>query len=54
MPQSRIIFVASASPAYAKLALLLMGTLGVCFELFEGIMRLNSIRPIFGMKLKLT
>ena len=39
-------------PAYLKLTLLLVGTFGVCFLLYEcAIRRLKWIRPLFGMKL---
>ncbi len=41
-------------PAYGKLVLLLLGTFCVCLLLLEGLRRLKWIRPVFGMKLKMT
>ena len=39
-------------PAEIKLVLLLAGTFGVCFLIYElAIKRLKWIRPLFGMKL---
>jgi peptidoglycan/LPS O-acetylase OafA/YrhL len=39
--------------AYAKLALLLAGTFGICLFLYEFILRrMKWIRPLFGIKLK--
>ena len=40
--------------AYSKLLLLLLGTVGVCFPLYEMLKTLKWIRPLFGMKLKAT
>jgi hypothetical protein len=40
--------------AYSKLLLLLVGTFGVCFLLYEILRRLKWIRPLFGMKLNAT
>lgn len=37
-------------PAEAKLALLLVGTFGICFLLYEVIRRMKWIRPLFGIK----
>jgi len=40
--------------AYFKLTLLLVGTFGVSFMLYEMVRRLKWIRPLFGMKLNAT
>jgi len=37
-------------PAEAKLVLLLAGTFGICFVLYEVIRRIKWIRPLFGIK----
>jgi glucan biosynthesis protein C len=41
-----------SASAYLKLALLLVGTLGICLFSYEYVLRrLRWIRPLFGMKL---